>query len=1776
MTNRTVSDQDAFIHPRHFVERLGELVATRAGDTALVVVAEQNGESVETVLCYREFGQRVRALAALLQREFEKGDRVLILLDNDEHYAISMFACFHAGVIAVPVFPPESARRQHLVRLAGIAADAQARGILMANALHALVDVAASEFGVSTVIAVDEVDPFSAVDWQPHEPATSDVAFLQYTSGSTSAPKGVMVTHGNLMANERAIRAGLGIGSHDKFGVWSPLFHDMGLIGGLLQPFYSGIPCVLASPRYFLERPVRWLQMIARHRITISGGPDFAYRLCLDRIKDNRLAGLDLSSWRVAYTGAEPVRHDTMAAFIERYRAVGFDPGAVYPCYGLAEATLFVTGGRRGEGMATGRFDAQALAERHVAADDAGRVLVGCGAVPQAHELLIVDPGTGEAAAGDAIGEIWASGPSIAAGYWNKPVETAETFPERQGRRWLRTGDLGFVRDGQLFVAGRAKDMIIVRGHNVYPQDIERAVEAQVEAVRKGRVAAFSVNTGDGPEGIGVAAEVSHGLQKLVPARALVDALSLAVSEQCGQAPRVVVLLNPGGLPKTSSGKLQRAACRQAWQARSLDAYASSLDGMLDGAAPGSGDEDPRSAEGLDVLASLVRDVLGHDALRRYAADDHFFALGGGSLTAVQLAARISEHWAIDCPVRTVFERPRLGELAKAVQALRASGPAAPLPTMLVLDERRRAEPQPLSPAQQRQWFLWQLDPLGSAHHVGLRLRLAGALDEAALAGAVQHVTARHESLRTVFRVAAEGGATQAVVPSQPMHVPVIDLRGLPTAGREPEADLRLQALLREPFDLTRGPLWRVVVVRLADELRWLCVVMHHIVSDGVSMQRLLEEMAAHVGAGRHGGAPEPLAPPTQYLDYAAWHRAWLADGDGNGEGQCEGDRQLAWWRGQLGIEHPVLSLPTDRPRQAQAHYTAAQHAWRLPDDLQAALPQVAARHDATPFTVLLAAFQVLLFRYTGLADLRVGVPVANRPRSEAQGVIGLLVNTLVLRNVLHGRATLGQVLDQASAAALEAQAHQDLPFDRLVEALRPERSLSHNPLVQVTVNHLKEDVAALERGLGVTVLAQDLPRDTVQFDLTLEIREAANGGLALSFVYAAELFDVATIEAMARHFGAVLEAIARRPQQAVADVVLMDPAELSALSTSMPIARPTAPLPIHQQVERHAARRPDAVALVKGDVELSYRELNRRANRLAHALIRRGIGPESRVGIAVERSVDMVVSLLATLKAGGAYVPLDPAYPADRLAFMMRDSGMVLLLSQQHVLARLPSAEDGLLVLDVDDPAAWDRGDEHDPGVPLHDDHLAYVIYTSGSTGLPKGVGVAHGPLARHLAAISEIYGVDASHRELLFFSLSFDAAVEQWMTPLHGGGAVVLCDREQLDGESFARLVHRHGITTLHVPPAYLRVLAPQIAALPSRVRTCIVGGEAFPWADHALARQAFRSPRIVNAYGPTETIITPTAWVGDTDERAPTGYVPIGRPVGSRRVYVLDDDLALVPRGAVGELYVGGPEIARGYVGRPGLTAERFVADPFGGEGGRLYRTGDRVRWLHDGGLEYFGRRDGQVKVRGFRVELGEIEAQLLAQPGVREGVVVIRSDGGHERIVAYACAAPGAELQVEVLRAALREGLPDYMVPNALVLLPALPLTPNGKVDRGALPEPHRGGGEHHAAPAGDTEARLAAVWSEVLGLPHIGRHDNFFDLGGHSLLLMKLRSRIGERLGAEVSMVDLFQHATVATLAARLSGGAADTAQAARQTQARAARQRGHFLPRSKPTERQPS
>ncbi|WP_339542320.1 non-ribosomal peptide synthetase [Pseudomonas sp. JAI120] len=1673
---------DAFELPRTLVESLQRRAAQTPDQVALRFLAESAEHNV--VLSYRDLDQRARTIAAALQANAAQGDRAVLLFPSGPDYVAAFFGCLYAGVIAVPAYPPESTRRHHQERLLSIIGDAEPRLLLT---IASLADGLAQIENAPPVLSVDTLEAQIAGAWSAPDLHPDDIAFLQYTSGSTALPKGVQVSHGNLVANEVLIRRGFGIDLNpdDVIVSWLPLYHDMGLIGGLLQPIFSGVPCVLMSPAYFLGRPLRWLEAISEYRGTISGGPDFAYRLCSERVSETALERLDLSRWRVAYSGSEPIRLDTLERFAEKFAACGFTPNNFFASYGLAEATLFVAGGRRGHGIPALRVDEQALAANRVEPGQ-GSAIMSCGTRQPEHAVLIADPHTLAELADNHVGELWASGPSIAHGYWRNPEASAKTFVQHAGRTWLRTGDLGFIREGEVYITGRLKDLLIVRGHNLYPQDIEQTIEREVELVRKGRVAAFAVND-NGLEGIGIAAEISRSVQKILPPEALIKAIRQAVAEAYQEAPCVVVLLNPGGLPKTSSGKVQRAACALRQADGSLDCYAQFPDLHAQASAVAL------ESELQSQIAAIWCEQL---QVATVAADDHFFLLGGNSITATQVVARLRETLGLELNLRLLFEAPTLSAFAANVAQLQQDGGIA----QGAIHALSRQEELPQSLAQNRLWITWQLDPQSSAYTIPGALRLRGELDEDALRSSFQYLIQRHEALRTRF-YERDGQAFQRVDAHSDFDLQIIDLSDLPSAEREARAQQIREDEARTQFDLEKGPLLWVTLVRLDDEDHQLLVTLHHVIADGWSLNILIDEFSRLYAAARQGQALTlpPLA--LQYADYGSWQRQWLADG--------EGQRQLAYWKAQLGEEHPTLSLATDHPRAARQRHSASRHSVRLSVSLSEAIRQAAQAKESTPFMLLLAAFQTLLYRYSGQRDIRIGVPNANRPRQETQGLIGFFINTLVLRAELDGRLPFTELLAATRETALGAQAHQDLPFEQLLEAFPQAREQG---LFQVMFNHQQRDLSALRRLPGM--LADELPWHSreAKFDLQLHSEEDRNGRLSLSFDYADELFDSATIQRLAEHFIHLLQAVCEQPQQAIGDLQLMQQDEQPAWSQA-----PCAPAQhwLPELLNQHTS---DATALVWQDGSLTFAQLHTQANRLAHYLRDKGVGPDVCVAIAAERSPQLLVGLLAIIKAGGAYVPLDPDYPAERLAYMLKDSGVHLLLTQTALLDRVPSAE-GVCVIAMD-TLHLDGWPTQPPGLHLHGDNLAYVIYTSGSTGQPKGVGNTHAALAERLQWMQATYQLNDSDVLMQKAPISFDVSVWECFWPLITGCRLVLAGPgEHRDPHRIAQLVQAYGVTTLHfVPPLLQLFIDEPLVAECTSLRRLFSGGEALPSELRNRVLAQLPAVQLHNRYGPTETAINVTHWhcTAEDGERS-----PIGRPLGNVICRVLDEQLNPLPAGVPGELCIGGIGLARGYLGRAGLTAERFVADPQGEAGARLYRTGDRARWSADGLLEYLGRLDQQVKLRGFRVEPEEIEARLLALDGIAQAVVLVRD----AQLIGYYTA--HTALDEQDVKAALAAELPEYMVPAQLMRLDAMPLSPSGKLDRRALPAPVWQTREH-VEPETPLQQQIAAIWREVLGVPRIGLRDDFFALGGHSLLATQIISRTRQACDVELPLRTLFE------------------------------------------------
>ena len=1634
----------------------------------------------EQRLSYGELNARANRLAhCLIARGVGADVPVGLALERSLDMLVGLLAILKAGGAYLPLDPAAPEER-----LAHILDDSGVRLLLTQG--H-LLERLPRQAGVE-VLAIDGLvlDGYAESDPLPTLSA-DNLAYVIYTSGSTGKPKGTLLTHRNALRLFSATEAWFGFDERD---VWT-LFHSYAfdfsvweIFGALL---YGGRLVIV--PQWVSRSPEDFYRLLCREGVTVLNQTPSAFKQLMAVACSADMA-TQQPALRYVIFGGEALDLQSLRPWFQRF---GDRQPQLVNMYGITETTVHVT--------------YRPVSEADL---EGGLVSPIGGTIPDL-SWYILDRDLNPVPRG-AVGELYIGRAGLARGYLRRAGLSAtrfvpNPFPGGAGERLYRTGDLArFQADGNIEYIGRIDHQVKVRGFRIELGEIEAAL-AGLAGVRDAVVLAHDGVGGTQLVGY-VVADSAEDAERL--RESLRESLKRHLPDY--MVPAHLMLLER--MPLTVNGKLDRQALPQPDASLSQQAYR----------APGS--------ELEQRIAAIWSEILG---VERVGLDDNFFELGGHSLLATRVISRVRQEQQLDASLKALFERPVLEAFAQGLERTTDAVSTIPLAD--------RQQPLALSFAQERQWFLWQLEPESAAYHIPSALRLRGRLDVDALQRSFDSLVARHETLRTRFRL--EGGRSYQQV--QPAVSVSIEREQF---GEEGLIE-RIQAIVVQPFDLERGPLLRVNLLQLAEDDHVLVLVQHHIVSDGWSMQVMVEELV-QLYAGYSQGLDVVLpALPIQYADYALWQRSWMEAG--------EKERQLAYWTGLLGGEQPVLELPFDRPRPVRQSHRGAQFILELDIDLSQALRRVAQQEGATAFALLLASFQALLYRYSGQADIRVGVPIANRNRVETERLIGFFVNTQVLKADLDGRMGFDELLAQARQRALEAQAHQDLPFEQLVEALQPERNASHNPLFQVLFNHQSEI-----RSVTPEVQLEDLRLEglawdgqTAQFDLTLDIQEDENGIWA-SFDYATDLFDASTVERLAGHWRNLLRGIVANPRQRLGELPLLDaPERRQTLSEWNPAQRECAVQgTLQQRFEEQVRQWPQAVALILDEQRLSYGELNARANRLAHCLIARGVGADVPVGLALERSLDMLVGLLAILKAGGAYLPLDPAAPEERLAHILDDSGVRLLLTQGHLLERLPR-QAGVEVLAIDG-LVLDGYAESDPLPTLSADNLAYVIYTSGSTGKPKGTLLTHRNALRLFSATEAWFGFDERDVWTLFHSYAFDFSVwEIFGALLYGGRLVIVPQWVSRSPEDFYRLLCREGVTVLNqTPSAFKQLMAvacsADMATQQPALRYVIFGGEALdlqslrPW----FQRFGDRQPQLVNMYGITETTVHVTYRpVSEADLEG--GLVsPIGGTIPDLSWYILDRDLNPVPRGAVGELYIGRAGLARGYLRRAGLSATRFVPNPFpGGAGERLYRTGDLARFQADGNIEYIGRIDHQVKVRGFRIELGEIEAALAGLAGVRDAVVLAHDGVGGTQLVGYVVAdsAEDAERLRESLRESLKRHLPDYMVPAHLMLLERMPLTVNGKLDRQALPQPDASLSQQaYRAPGSELEQRIAAIWSEILGVERVGLDDNFFELGGHSLLLLMLKERIGDTCQATLSISQLMTHASVAEQAACIEGQARES------------------------------
>jgi len=1284
-----------------------------------------------------------------------------------------------------------------------------------------------------------------------------------------------------------------------------------------------------------------------------------------------------------------------------------------------------------------------------------------------------------------AEGEVCVGGARVAREYLNRPAMTAERFvPDpfgEPGSRMYRTGDLGaWNAAGELEFRGRADNQVKVGGFRVEPGEVEAALESHPEVA-----SAVVVARRDG----GGAARL---LAYAVPrdgARPDEAALREWIRERVPVFAIPAALMVLDALPLNPNGKIDRGALPQ---------------------PPAESAGDPPRGPVEEALAAMWTEVLGRPGIGR---DDDFFDLGGHSLPALQLLSRVRREWGVELPVRALFDTPTVAGLAAAVEAARAGGAA--VSDAIVA---RGGEPVALSFGQERLWFLHRLEPESPFYNIPAAVRLRGKVDVDALRRALGEIVSRHQVLRTVF-VPDASGTRPRLLPAGDFPLEVVDVNA------PGEAERLARAEAERPFDLRRDLALRALLLRQSGDDHLLVLGLHHVAADGWSLGVLYRELAGAYAAFARGEAPRLPPLSAQYADYAAWQRERMASG--------ALDAEMEYWRGQLGDAPATLELPTDRPRPAAQSFRGGVRRFRMEPALVSRMAALARGEDATPFMALLAAWTLLLARLSGRSDVVVGSPIAGRARPETEEMIGFFVNTVALRTRLDGDPSFRELVRSVRETTLDAFARQELPFERVVEAVRPERSRAHNPLFQVAFA-LQTQAMEPVRLDSVAMEPEELDTGTAKFDLYLELTPEADGGMRGALEYATDLWDADSATRMTELFVALLERVAAAPDVAASRAL---PAADDAWNdTATPYPRDASIPAVFAEV---AARRPGASALAWDGGRMTYGELDASSNRLANHLRRLGVGPEVPVAVALERSPAAVVAVLAVLKAGGAYVAVDPAYPRPRMALMLEDSGARVVVTDTVAAARLPE-HDGTRVFLDRDAAAIAAESAAAPVVAPDAENAAYVSYTSGSTGRPKGVIATHrGVLRLVLGAGYARFAADETWLQIA--PLGFDAStLELWGPLLHGGRLAIFPARIPTAGDLGA-FIRDHGVTTVWLTTGLFHAVVDDDVDEMRGVRQLLTGGEVISVPHVRRIMEAHPGLRIVHAYGPTENTTFTTCHAVRREDTL-RAALPIGHPISNTRVHVVDSGLRPVAVDVAGELYAGGDGVARGYLGRPGLTAERFIPDPFSMEpGARMYRSGDRVRRRADGTLEFMARIDEQVKIRGFRIEPGEVEATLARHPGVADAVAVVREDApGERRLVAYVVPrAAGEELGRE-LRGWLREQLPEYMLPSAVVTLAAIPLNANGKTDRRALPAPEpMTAGVNGRRPATPAETEVAAMFAEVLRVKRVSADDNFFDLGGHSLLVTQLATRLRESFGVELPLQRLFDAPTVAGVAAEV-------------------------------------
>ena len=1668
--------------------------------------AKENPDAIAVVfegeeLTYRELNQKANQLARYLQTLGVKPEVLVgICIERSLEMVIGLLGILKAGGAYVPFDPhyPEE-------RLSYMLDDSKVEVLLSQQSLESsLPDHQAQVFCLDT-------------DWHRVEQYSQDsletdidaknLAYVIYTSGSTGKPKGVMNTHEGIHNRLCWMQSAYQLNSCDRVLQKTPFSFDVS-VWEFFWTLMTGATMVVARPEghkdsnylasLIAEQQVTTMHFVPSMLQVFLQEPDLTRCSCLKRV----------------FCSGEALPFELTKRFFDRLDC------ELHNLYGPTEAAIDVTFW-------------QCEPEDDLQVVPIGRPIANT-------QTYILDKHLQPVPIG-VLGELYLGGTNLARGYLNRPELTTEKFipnpfsvdnkevtdltastPLRlcASARLYKTGDLARYRqDRQIEFLGRIDHQVKLRGFRIELGEIEAVLDTHPQV----------------QQAVVLATDDLTGNKRLVAYLASDEAIKTALLREFLGAklpeymiPSIFITLD--AIPLTPNGKVDRRALPAPEIRQEIKS-----------------DRAPTIKE--KPIADIWKAVLN---LEKIGVRDNFFELGGNSLLAMQIVSQIRQRLAVDLSLDSLFNSPTIAELTRAIEQQRQTNfkhtsQIAPIDRDRIL---------PLSSEERSLWFFEKLNPQSCVYNIPLTFQLNGAVEIEIIKQSINQIIARHEIFRTSF-VEVKGEIQRIIAPELAIELPVVDV------ATEAEANILARQQASQPFNIDTDPLLRAKLLRFRDNRSWLLITCHHIVFDGWSIQILFDELVKYYDAlSNNKAAPLPKLE-IQYVDYAHWQQQWL-----------QGDlysKQLDYWRSQLADATPLIELPTDRARPSVQTYSGDRLDFQLDADLSKALNSLSRQEGVTLYMTLLAAFKALLYRYTGQSDLVVGSPFANRNSADTEKLIGFLVNTLVLRTHVAGESSVRELLSRVREVTSGAYANANLPFAKLVKELQPERDLSYNPLFQVMFALQKQlpttqsassitweigkpgDRCLDERSLAPDGVLKDTAshnagshRNCSMFDLTLDLVETATG-IEGHFEYNTDLFDRETIARMANNWQTLLMGMVANPEQSIDRLPLLSATEKQTLIDWNQAKDYSRYRNIQQLFEAQVKRTPNAVAVVFQNEQLTYSQLNQQANQLAHYLQSLGVTAETLVGICIEKSLEAIVGLWGILKAGGAYVPLDPAYPEERLAYIVEDANISVLLTKTKWKQKLPQNRAKVINLDIARSKIATYSTKN-PGVSTTDENLAYIIYTSGSTGKPKGVMITHQGFSSFTQTTIQAYEIVPSDRLLQFASISFDVAVEEIFPSLCAGATIVLRSAEMVaDVQTFFQTCENLKLSVLNLPTAYWHQLTAELIAknvsLPESLRLVIIGSEAVllepvkSWQEYVNRSGRSQSLQLINSYGPTETTVSATMYRIPADTSTISGEVPIGRPLAHLQTYILDRDRQPVPIGVTGELYIGGASLARGYLNRPDLTAEKFITDPFSDSpDARLYQTGDLAKYLPNGDIEYIGRVDRQVKIRGFRIELGEIESLLAQHPAISEVAVIVREDSKEKSLVAY-IVSQSEQLQSSSVRSFLRDRVPNYMIPSGFVFLDAMPLTPNGKLDRRALPEPDLSRPDLEIAPpTNDLEAQLVKIWSEVMDIRPLGIHDNFFELGGHSLLAVKLIGEIERQLDRKLPLTVLVEAPTVRELA----------------------------------------